>query len=122
MQDTHAYALLASSYQAVFNAVVPPQVKKAAGDVVSYSIDRPVRRIPSPVTSQLDVRHDGRRVGVIGLSSFNARAQRDLAAAVTQLQAQGATDFVLDLRDNRSVIYSYQQPFVCRFSLYVIAF
>jgi C-terminal processing protease CtpA/Prc len=40
-------------------------------------------------------------VGVIRLSSFNARALRDVSSALQQLQHQGATELVLDLRDNR---------------------
>ncbi len=45
-------------------------------------------------------------VGYIRLSSFNARAQRDLAAAVRRLEAEGATRLVLDLRDNRGGLVS----------------
>lgn len=48
----------------------------------------------------------GELVGYIKLSSFNARAQRDLAAAVKRLEAQGAARFVLDLRDNRGGLVS----------------
>ena len=41
------------------------------------------------------------QVGVVRLMSFNARAQRDVAAAIEQLEEQGATEIELDLRDNR---------------------
>ena len=35
------------------------------------------------------------------LTAFNARALTDVAAAVKSLEAQGAAELVLDLRDNR---------------------
>jgi hypothetical protein len=38
--------------------------------------------------------------GVIRLTSFNARALRDVSAALDRLQEQGAMEHVLDLRDN----------------------
>jgi C-terminal processing protease CtpA/Prc len=41
------------------------------------------------------------QVGTIRLASFNARALRDVSAALDQLQQRGATELVLDLRDNR---------------------
>ena len=46
------------------------------------------------------------KAGVIRLSSFNARAQRDVKAAILELQARGAQRFVLDLRDNRGGLVS----------------
>lgn len=45
-------------------------------------------------------------MGYIKLSSFNARAQRDVAAAVRKLEGEGATRIVLDLRDNRGGLVS----------------
>lgn len=41
------------------------------------------------------------QVGVIRLTSFNARALRDVSAALAELRQRGATELVLDLRDNR---------------------
>lgn len=41
------------------------------------------------------------QVGYVRLSSFNARAQPDVAAALQSLRDRGAQAFVLDLRDNR---------------------
>ena len=46
------------------------------------------------------------RVGVIRLSAFNARAQTDVAAAVKTLTQRGATEFTLDVRDNRGGLVS----------------
>lgn len=41
------------------------------------------------------------QVGFIRLTSFNARALRDVSTALAELQQRGATELVLDLRDNR---------------------
>jgi hypothetical protein len=40
-------------------------------------------------------------VGHIKLTAFNARALSDVAESVRQLEAEGASELVLDLRDNR---------------------
>ena len=44
-------------------------------------------------------------MGVIRLSGFNARAQQDVAQAVKALTKQGASEFTLDVRDNRGGLY-----------------
>ena len=41
------------------------------------------------------------QVGHVHLTAFNARAVTDVAAAVKDLESQGAAELVLDLRDNR---------------------
>lgn len=48
----------------------------------------------------------GSSTGLIKLTSFNARAQRDLAAAITDLDSKGVGRYVLDLRDNRGGLVS----------------
>lgn len=45
-------------------------------------------------------------VGVLHLSSFNARAQRDLSTAIRDLEDKGAKSLILDLRDNRGGLVS----------------
>lgn len=45
------------------------------------------------------------QIGMIKLSGFNARAQQDVAQAVKQLTQQGASEFTLDVRDNRGGLY-----------------
>lgn len=50
----------------------------------------------SPVTASLVDGH----VGYVRLASFTARAAADVRAAVTRLAADGATSYILDLRDN----------------------
>lgn len=46
------------------------------------------------------------KVGVVAVSSFNARAQRDVAAAAAALRSQGAEALELDLRGNRGGLVS----------------
>lgn len=77
------------------------QVRRDAGDTSSLTLERPARVLASPVSSRLESRSGGRRVGVIRLTSFNARAHRDVAAVLRKLEEQGAEEFELDLRDNR---------------------
>lgn len=54
----------------------------------------------NPVTYRLFDVSDG-KVGYVKLAEFNAPARRRVREAVTQLEAQGATRLVLDLRSNR---------------------
>lgn len=42
---------------------------------------------------------------MVNLASFNARAERDVAAALRRLEAAGVTELELDLRDNRCVCW-----------------
>lgn len=42
---------------------------------------------------------------MIRLSGFNGRAQQEVAQAVKALTKQGASEFVLDVRDNRGGLY-----------------
>jgi C-terminal processing protease CtpA/Prc len=58
----------------------------------------------------------GERVGVIRLTSFNARALRGVSAALDKLQEQGATELVLDLRDNMAV-WGLGQAILVRFGV-----
>jgi carboxyl-terminal processing protease len=82
---------------------------------------RPRQAVASPVTYRLETRRAGgggllppfggggggtKKVGVIAVSSFNARAQRDVAAAASALRSQGAEALELDLRGNRGGLVS----------------
>lgn len=74
--------------------------------MADVTVLRPARVLASPVTSSLQQRYistngGAEAVGVIRLTSFNARALRDVSAALQQLQDQGVRELVLDLRDNR---------------------
>lgn len=51
------------------------QVRKFDGSVQQVSLQRPVRVVQSPVDARLEGGSGGERLGVIKLSSFNARAQ-----------------------------------------------
>lgn len=42
---------------------------------------------------------------MIRLSGFNGRAQQEVAQAVKALTRQGASEFTLDVRDNRGGLY-----------------
>lgn len=90
----------------------PPPValkfrKFSDGSLASAVLPRPATALPSPVTARLEPARGGApATGVIRLSSFNARAQRDVAAAVRGLEARGAARLVLDLRDNRGGLVS----------------
>lgn len=42
---------------------------------------------------------------MIKLSGFNARAQQDVSQAIKALTKQGASEFSLDVRDNRGGLY-----------------
>ncbi|CAL8463652.1 g3186 [Coccomyxa elongata] len=75
-------------------------VKRQDGSSQEVQIERPVRSVPSPVTTYVEDR-GGKKVGHINLSAFNARALSDVVAAVRQMEAEGAAELVLDLRDNR---------------------
>lgn len=80
------------------------QVRKRNGSEKALAVNRPVKKIVSPVEAYLDDR-GSRKVGVIRLSGFNARAQQDVAQAVKALTKQGASEFTLDVRDNRGGLY-----------------
>lgn len=82
------------------------KVRKFDGSEGEVTLQRPVRALQSPVSSRLEGGPGGEKVGVIRLSSFNARAQRDTLAAFQRLQAAGASRLVLDLRDNRGGLVS----------------
>ena len=50
-------------------------MRKFDGSVQQVSLQRPVRVVQSPVSARLETGSGGERLGVIKLSSFNARAQ-----------------------------------------------
>jgi carboxyl-terminal processing protease len=53
----------------------------------------------NPVTAELHT-ENGRKIGYLRLSQFSAKAAQELGDNITQLQQQGATAYVLDLRNN----------------------
>ncbi|BAZ90663.1 carboxyl-terminal protease [Raphidiopsis curvata NIES-932] len=54
----------------------------------------------NPVLADLRLSPEGMPIGYIRLSQFNANAALDLANAINSLEEQGATAYILDLRNN----------------------
>lgn len=81
------------------------RVRKPDGGVRMVAVQRPQRWLKSPISYSLKPR-GAAKVGYIKLKSFNARAHTDLEGALADLAAQGADEFVLDLRDNRGGLVS----------------
>ena len=80
------------------------RVKRINGEEIDVDLVRlRVTPTPSPVSTKFDAKN---KIGFIKLSSFNARAQRDVSSAIADLEAQGADSFVLDLRGNRGGLVS----------------
>jgi len=69
------------------------------GEVVIVPLKRARIEI-NAVESRLNTSADGTKVGYIRLKQFNAKASREMRAAIRKLEQQGAQGFVLDLRSN----------------------
>jgi len=69
------------------------------GEVVTVPLKRARIEI-NAVESRLNTGSDGTKVGYIRLKQFNAKASREMRAAIRELEKQGAQGFVLDLRSN----------------------
>ncbi|MBF2001455.1 MAG: PDZ domain-containing protein [Synechococcales cyanobacterium M58_A2018_015] len=54
----------------------------------------------NPVYAELQPQPNGRAIGYIRLTQFNANATHELAAAIRKLEAQNADAYILDLRSN----------------------
>ncbi|MDY0088305.1 MAG: S41 family peptidase [Coriobacteriia bacterium] len=63
--------------------------------LLSFSIKRAQIDIPNIMAEMLEG-----DVGYVRLLTFNAKSAEDLAAKITELQAEGATSLILDVRDN----------------------
>jgi carboxyl-terminal processing protease len=86
------------------------RVQHLDGRVEDVEVQRPKVQLqtPSPVIYHLEKANDWNvhdkttsAIGYLKLKSFNARAQADAAAAIENLQRDGATRYVIDLRGNR---------------------
>jgi carboxyl-terminal processing protease len=53
----------------------------------------------NPVTAELHT-ENGRKIGYLRLAQFSAKASQDLAESIKKFQQQGATAYILDLRNN----------------------
>ncbi len=54
----------------------------------------------NPVISELQARPDGKKVGYLRLTQFNAMATDEMRQALSRLEKQGAGSYILDLRNN----------------------
>jgi carboxyl-terminal processing protease len=71
----------------------------AATDPQQLTLTRQVISL-SPVVAQLDTSYPQTPVGYIRLSQFSANAYEEVAHAIAKLENQGATSYILDLRNN----------------------
>ncbi len=53
----------------------------------------------NPVTAELHT-ENGRKIGYLRLAQFSAKAAQELGENITKLKQQGATSYILDLRNN----------------------
>jgi carboxyl-terminal processing protease len=53
----------------------------------------------NPVTAELNT-ENGRKIGYLRLTQFSAKAAQELAENITKFKQQGATGYILDLRNN----------------------
>ncbi|MDF5737812.1 MULTISPECIES: carboxyl-terminal processing protease CtpA [unclassified Nostoc] len=54
----------------------------------------------NPVVSELRVSTEGKPIGYLRLTQFNANASTELAHAISSLEKKGAAAYILDLRNN----------------------
>ncbi|MBW4421726.1 MAG: PDZ domain-containing protein [Myxacorys californica WJT36-NPBG1] len=54
----------------------------------------------NPVMAELRPQTNGKKVGYLKLSQFNANATMEVAHAIAKLESQGADSYILDLRNN----------------------
>jgi carboxyl-terminal processing protease len=86
------------------------RMRGKVGTVVELSIERGGKatdydlvrdRIAlNPVIAELRPQTSGKKVGYVRLAQFNANATREVKKAIEQLETQGASAYVLDLRNN----------------------
>lgn len=69
--------------------------REGVDDLISFTIERAQIEIPNVMSRLVDD-----DVGYLRLLTFNQKSASSLAEAIQELEDQGATSFVLDLRDN----------------------
>lgn len=107
-QDTPANTDDTDSSNSNNNSLVTIKVKKYSNRQIELlTLVKPIITLPSPVKfSLVAATSSSPPVGIVKLTNFNAKAQRDVAAAIQMLTQQGAQRLVLDLRDNRGGLVS----------------
>ncbi|PAX53072.1 carboxyl-terminal processing protease CtpA [Brunnivagina elsteri] len=88
------------------------KMRGSAGTIVTLSIERDGEKEPrqvqltrdrielNPVIAELRPSSQGKSVGYLRLTQFNANAPMELARAITSLEKKGADAYILDLRNN----------------------
>jgi carboxyl-terminal processing protease len=88
------------------------KMRGAAGTIITLSIERDGDKIPrqvqltrdrielNPVIAELRPSPQGKSIGYLRLTQFNANAPMELARAITSLEKKGADAYILDLRNN----------------------
>jgi carboxyl-terminal processing protease len=88
------------------------KMRGAAGTSVTLSIERDGEKEPrqvqlmrdrielNPVIAELRPSPQGKSIGYLRLTQFNANAPMELARAITSLEKKGADAYILDLRNN----------------------
>lgn len=69
--------------------------REGEDDLLTYVITRAQIDIPNVISRMIDG-----DVGYLRLLTFNQKSAEDLAGEIAELEAEGATSFVLDVRDN----------------------
>jgi C-terminal peptidase prc len=107
-QDTPANTDETDSSSNSNSSIVTIKVKKYSNRQIELlTLVKPIITLLSPVKSNLvAATSSSPPVGVVKLTNFNAKAQRDVAAAIQKLTQQGAQRLVLDLRGNRGGLVS----------------
>jgi carboxyl-terminal processing protease len=88
------------------------KMRGAAGTIVTLLIERDGEKEPrqvqltrdrielNPVIAELRPSPQGKSIGYLRLTQFNANAPMELASAITSLEKKGADAYILDLRNN----------------------
>ncbi len=88
------------------------KMRGAAGTIVTLAIERDGEKVPrqvqlmrdrielNPVIAELRPSPQGKSIGYLRLTQFNANAPTELARAITSLEKKGADAYILDLRNN----------------------
>ncbi len=79
---------------------VQPKPGGASTEARAVTLQRTFTQARDPVKYRIVARADGVRVGYIKLSEFNAQCKARTIEALSDLERQGATRLVLDLRGN----------------------
>lgn len=89
----------AERMRGTIGSVVSLKVERSGSPIQTYDLVRDRIEL-NPVVAELRPQSDGRRVGYIRLSQFNANATTEVAHAISRLEVQGADSYILDLRNN----------------------